>query len=590
MPNLGSFWPALRLVGQSLDRAAYNYIVGTLVLVTLGGALAAGSPLALKNMVDAISADTVVGSTTGERALVPGMIYLAMLAGGRLVSDLRPLLSSRIEQRVLASIRQCFFAHLHRLPIGNLISRRNGELLHGIDLAGAGAQAIVTYMTNTIAPVLIELALMAVILAGLDQPALAALFIATSALYLAVFAVGVVRQRPILQEVSSASLEVYGQLSDGITHVETLRCFDAAAHAEDSLKECSLRLMLQWHRLSRISVQSAVAVSAVVAVALASCLWISADAVAHGQMTPGGFVLASVYMLQMVRPLELLGAAARECLRAVGFMRPLLDILAEPTEADRPPPNGWTPPTTAPAVRIENLCFGYDPERPVIRGLNLDIAAGRTTAIVGSSGSGKSSLVRLLLRLYAPQAGRILVDGHSIDTLPAETARRLFGLVPQEAALLHASVRSNIALGRPEASSQDIERAADHAQIRQQIEALPRGYDTRLGERGQTLSGGERQRLAIARAVLRAPKIYLLDEPTSMLDAKTEAAVLRALRKLTAGCTTIVIAHRLSTVMHADEIVVLDDGQVRERGRHAELLASGGLYSQLWRQQTDGSA
>nr|WP_255719399.1 ATP-binding cassette domain-containing protein [Pelomonas sp. P8] len=170
-----------------------------------------------------------------------------------------------------------------------------------------------------------------------------------------------------------------------------------------------------------------------------------------------------------------------------------------------------------------------------------------------------------------------------------EDLRNLFGLVPQDAALLQASVRSNIALGRPEASQRDIERAADHAQIHRSIDALPEGYATQLGDRGQTLSGGERQRLAIARAVLRKPKIYLLDEPTSMLDSKTEAAILAALREVTAGSTTIVIAHRLSTVMHADEIIVLDKGQVHERGRHVDLLARGGLYAQLWRQQVEGA-
>lgn len=565
-------------------------LLATMLLVALSGVLAAGSPLALKHLVDAVAGAVATGRTVDHQVLVPGGIYLAVLVAGRLASDVRLLLSSRIEQHVLAAIRQRFFAHLHRLPMAYLVHRRNGELLHCVDLAGAGAQALVTYTTNTIAPVLIELGLMAVILAQLNQPWLVALFIATSLLYLGVFAVGVVRQRPVVRAISAASLDVYGQLSDGIAHGETLRCFGASGQAQQALQDASALLKSQWQRFNRLSSQSSVAASIIFAAALASCLWISADAIARGQMTVGGFVLASVYMLQMVRPLEMLGAAARESFRALGFMQPMLDILAERTEAQAASTSSWKPPTGAPALRIENLSFGYDPARPIVRGLDLEIVAGRTTAIVGRSGSGKSSLVRLLLRLYTPDAGRILVDGQPIEAMPADDLRALFGLVPQDVALLQASVRSNIALGRAEISDEEIAQAAAHAQLHQHIDGLPGGYDTRLGERGQTLSGGERQRLAIARAFLRKPKIYVLDEPTSMLDSKTEAAILQSLRKLTAGCTTIVIAHRLSTVMHADEIVVLDEGQVHERGRHEDLLARGGLYAQLWLQQTARAA
>jgi ATP-binding cassette subfamily B protein len=332
----------------------------------------------------------------------------------------------------------------------------------------------------------------------------------------------------------------------------------------------------------------------VFAVALLACLTIAAEAVAKGQLSVGGFVLTSVYMLQLVRPLETLGMAARDLARAKGFMRPLIDILAEPPEAWTERSDcaaaKWRAPASAPSIRFENVSFGYDSETPVIAGLDLEIPAGRTTAIVGRSGCGKSSLVRLLLRLHEPQEGRILIDGHPIESVPTAELRAMIGFVPQEAGLLQASVRNNIALGRPKATSQNIESATRRAQLHHLVDALPRGYDTPLGERGQTLSGGERQRLAIARAMLRKPLIYLLDEPTSMLDGRTEAAILPALRELTLECTTLVIAHRLSTIMDADQIVVLEDGRVQERGQHAELLARQGVYAQLWHQQTGGQA
>ncbi|CAM4164441.1 ABC transporter ATP-binding protein [Roseateles saccharophilus] len=593
MPNLGSLGSALHLIRTSADRTARLNAMGALLLVVLGGTLAAGSPLALKHLVDAMATPAPGGAGgTASPTLLLGAAYLVMLVAGRLASDVRPLLVSEVEQRVIAAMRQRFFAHLQRLPMSYLVNRRSSELVHAVDLAIAGAQATISHLTNSIAPVLIELALMAIILAQLHQPGLVALFVATSALYLAAFAVGVMRQRPAIQAMSAASLDVYAQLGDGISHVETLRCFGASDHAEKSLDVASSHLRSQWRWFNRLTLQSALAASVIFAATLAACFAIASNAVAQGRLSVGGFVLASIYMLQMVRPLEVLGAAARDLSRAAGFMRPLLGILAQPTEtltgnssaADRKPP------TTASTLRLENLHFGYDPQRPIIRGLDLDVLAGRTTAIVGRSGSGKSTLVRLLLRLYEPQAGRILMDGLPIDSLQVAELRTRIGLVPQDTSLLQASVSSNIALGLPEARHDAIECAARRAQIHGLIAALPHGYGTLLGDRGQTLSGGERQRLAIARAMLREPSLYVLDEPTSMLDAKTEAAVLQSLRELTAGCTTLVIAHRLSTVMHADEIVVLDGGRVHERGSHAQLLAQNGLYAQLWRQQTDSAA
>lgn len=586
----GTLAAAQGLIREAVDRRLLLAAFGMLVLVTLSGALAAGSPLALKHLVDAVASTDPADQPAGNAMLLAGAIYLMALAGGRLMADVRPLLAGTMEQRVLAHIRQRFFAHVLRLPTAYLVNRRGGELLHSADLAAAGAQAIMSHVANGIAPALIELVLMSVVLGQLQQPGLVVLFVTTSLLYLAVFAVGLLRQQPAIREVSSGSLEVHGQLSDGIAHVETLRCFGAVNEAEQSLGRASSLLASRWLRFHRLTVQGALAASAVFAVTLAACLVLAAEAVARGQLSVGGFVLASVYMLQLVRPLETLGMAARDLARAIGFMRPLLDILAEPSEAwtepDARAASRWTPPASSPSLHFEDLYFGYDTQRPVIRGLDLQIAAGRTTAIVGRSGSGKSSLVRLLLRLHEPQAGRILVDGHPIESIPTADLRAMIGLVPQDAGLLQASVRSNIALGLPGATQQSIEHAATRAQLHQLVGEMLHGYDTLLGERGQTLSGGERQRLAIARAMLRKPMIYLLDEPTSMLDGKTEAAILPALQELTFGCTTLVIAHRLSTIMHADHIVVLEGGQVHEQGRHAELLAKQGLYAQLWRQQT----
>ncbi|MFG6490043.1 ABC transporter ATP-binding protein [Roseateles sp. BYS78W] len=577
------------IISAQADRTLLLSLGITVLLVGLSGALAAASPLALKHLIDAAAATAPTGSldTAGE-VLRNGAVYLMVLAGGRVAADVRPLVIGKIEQTVAAGLRQRFFEHLLRLPMAYLIHRRSGEVQHSVDLATAGSQLIISHVANSLTPVLIELAGMAVILSGLKQPALVIGFAVTAMMYLIVFSLSARWYMEHAREVSEASLDVHAQIGEAIDNVETLRCFSAGPQAEEALKHASTRLTARWIKFHRFTVGTGLAATMIFALAMTGCLSVTTHAVAAGTMTVGGFVLATVYLLQMVRPLEVLGSASRDLSRALGFMRPLLDILAEPPEADTVPPS--TEPaansTSAPSIRLENIHFGYAPAQPVLQGLDIEFAAGRTTAIVSRSGAGKSSLIRLLLRLYVPQGGRILLGGRPIDALAVANLRAHIGLVAQECALLHTTAARNIALGLPEATRQDVEEAARRAELHDVITALPSGYDTVLGERGQTLSGGERQRLAIARAVIRRPLIYLLDEPTSMLDTATEAAVMRTLRQVTSGCTTILVAHRLAATMHADEIVVLEGGRIRERGRHDDLVEKCGLYAQLWHQQT----
>lgn len=593
MARLAAVRPALRLVRECTDRAVLRDLALTLLFVSSGAALTAISPLALKHLVDAAaSAGNDVSTGLAASTILPAALYVAALVGGRAAADVRTLFSGKVEQRLSANVHQHFFAHLQRLPMAYLVKQRSGELLHSVDLAATSVRSLSSHLTTSIAPAMIELALMVVILARLDEPRLVALFVTAAASYLAVFMRGIHRQRSTIEALSAASLEVQAQLSDGIAHAETLRCFGATDQAQTRLRSALSRLVERWIGFLRLTVQNALAASLLLALTMMASFAITLDSVARGSMSVGGFVLAGVYMLQVVRPLESMGISARELSRAIGFMRPMLKVLAEPTETD-PPAQTSRPPThtsscNPPSIRFENLHFGYVPGKPVIRGLDLEIPSGRMTAVVGRSGSGKSSLARLLLRLYTPQAGRILVDGRAIETLATAELRAMLALVPQDAGLMRDTVAANIALGVHAATRQDVESAASRAQIHETICTLPMGYASMLGERGQTLSGGERQRLAIARALLRRPSIYVLDEPTSMLDSKTEDAVLRSLRALTAGCTTLFIAHRLSTVMHADQIVVLEDGRVSECGRHDELVARPGLYAQLWRQQTGG--
>lgn len=596
MSRFDTLLAVLRLLRAEADRRVWTCLLCSVLLVVAGGALAALSPLALKHLVDAVAViGKGAGAADGAHVLPYAAAYLLVLGSGRILADVRPLFGNRAEQRLQARLTQRFLDHVLRLPMAYLGRRRSGELQHSLDLADTGCQLILSHVANSLIPVLVEAATMGLVLMRLGQPMIVVIFAITAITYLAIFTAGALRLGAPADAVSSASMEVHAQLHDGVGNAETLRSFVAERQALRALARATTTLEERWLTLNRLNTRVALAASITFMVSMASCMTVAADAVAQGSLSVGGFVLANVYVLQMVRPLEVLGSAARDLSRALSYVGPLLNILAEPAESEEGAP-AFTASTQGPqrgpppALRFENVHFGYDPLRPVIRGLDLHVRAGCTTAIVGRSGCGKSSLVRLLMRLHSPQSGRILLDGRPIDMLSPARLRALIGLVPQDAALLHTSIAGNIALGRAQAGPDAVELAARHAQLHDVIQQMPHGYDTLVGERGLQLSGGERQRVAIARALLRRPALYVLDEPTSMLDSKTEAGILQALRKLTAGCTTLVIAHRLSTVMHADEIVVLDNGQVHERGQHAELLAKGGLYAQLWRQQTQGVA
>jgi len=594
MPPSGTLSEVLRLLQHIADRRVHLHLAAALVLVAAGGLLAALAPLALKSMVDAVAVaaqpDSHVG---GQRALGLGAAYLMALCGARLLADLGPLLTGTADQRLDRWLTRHFLAHVLALPMAHLLQRRSGELLHSLDLASAGCRVIVLQSVNSLVPAVVETVVMAVVLVQLDQPRLVAVFAATACVYLAVFALGTRWLARRAGQVSTAHLNLHALLADSLQHTETLRCFTAEPLVRQRVAIAAAALEASWLALHRLRTGVALAITAIFTLSVASALLLAAEAAASGALSVGGFVLATVYMLQLVRPLEMLGTAARDIAQSLGFAGPLLCILREPVEPDLPPAAAHQAPSArtgaGPVLRFENVRFGYDPQRPVIHGLNLEVPAGHTVAIVGPSGSGKSSLGRLLLRLYRPQSGRILLDGCPIDDLPAAGLRARIALVPQDTALLHDSITSNIALGRAGAGETEINLAAGHAQLQDLITSLPAGGATLVGERGLQLSGGERQRIAIARALLRQPDLYVFDEATSMLDSRTEAAILQALRALTAGRTTLIIAHRLSTVAHADEIVVLDQGRIAERGSHARLLERGGLYARLWQQQTRGT-
>jgi ATP-binding cassette, subfamily B, heavy metal transporter len=327
-----------------------------------------------------------------------------------------------------------------------------------------------------------------------------------------------------------------------------------------------------------------VLVATIFALSLGGSLYLAASNVMSGTMTVGAFILVNAYVIRLAQPLEMLGFAIHDVAQGLAFLQGLLDLLQEARESDAPTPTSFRPSLQS-QLSFEAVSFGYRDGEPVLKDVSFDVKPGSTVAFVGASGSGKTSIIRLLFRLYEPRRGRILLDGTPIANLPLSLLRQAIAVVPQDTVLFHDTIANNIAFGRHGASRADVEEAGRIANLDGFISTLPDGYDTVVGERGLKLSGGERQRVAIARAALKRPRIYVFDEATSSLDTRTEREILRNLRDVAARCTTLVIAHRLSTIVHADEILVLDKGAIVERGKHEDLLVHDGIYSMLWRAQ-----
>jgi ABC-type multidrug transport system fused ATPase/permease subunit len=576
-----------------------------LALVIAGALLAALAPLALKWLVDTVAPVTPAGGTPQASPAALIACYVAALCGSRVLAELRSLIAGTAEQRLSASLNRHFFGHLLALPLAFHLERRAGAVAHSLYQATAGCQIIVGTILTTMVPVIVETVAVIAIMLRVDQPLLVAIFAVTALAYLIAFGIAEQPYRRRARDLSTATLELHAVLSDNLVNVETIKSFGAEPAARARFAKATADLEARSTALHRQRALIGLAIAAILAVSVTASLMVSVHAVSDGTLTLGGFVMANAYMLQIVRPLEMAGSALRDLSQAVEFVRPLLDLLDRPAESapHRPPSHGAdarrpTPnaddavaaPSHPPEIRFDQLSFAYVDGRPALDGVNLRVPPGRSVAIVGTSGSGKSTLARLLLSLYRARAGAISLDGTPVDAIPLAQLRAMIGVVSQDTVLFNDTIAFNIAMGDQKTPRNNIEAAARLAQLHDFIMSTPAGYETLVGERGLKLSGGERQRLAIARAVLRRPSIYIFDEATSMLDSETEAALLSNLRTVSAGCTTITIAHRLSTVRDADEIVVLADGRIAERGRHAELLAKGGEYARLWRMQAGATA
>jgi len=555
--------------------------VSSLVLASVFTAL---GPLALKNVVDAIAGDRT-GTEVSITVLVILYVLTQWLARG--TGELRALLYAYAERRLFRTLSEKLFAHIMRLPLRFHLGRQTGAIGQTLQNGLEGYQLILHHLVFTFLPVVAELATIVIVLVRLDQPIFFAFYAGASLCYAIVFGVTVSRVMKTANAASATSIDASATMTDSILNYETVKYFTAERVVQEKVSRALVKTEREWVSFYRLYSMSGLAVATTYAAFLALTILYAVKQVQVGAMTIGGFVLVNTYMLQIIRPIEMLGYAVQGFSQGIAMLDSMLKLLQERPESDDA---AATVATTGPgSLEFDSVSVSYRSDRTILDGVSFRIPAGKTLGIVGTSGAGKSTIVRLVTRLLEADSGRILLDGVPMSQMPLSAVRHAIAVVPQDTVLFNDTIGYNIAFGKQGCTQQEIEEAARLAHLHEFIVSLPDGYETQVGERGVKLSGGEKQRVSIARAALKHPRIYVFDEATSSLDSKTERQILHNLREISSEQTTLVIAHRLSTVVHADEIVVLEHGTIVERGTHASLIEQNNRYAALWRAQQAAS-
>jgi ATP-binding cassette subfamily B protein len=559
-------------------------VVVALLFLTIAKLANVGVPLVLKEVVDALDPTRAVLVLPLALLVAYGILRLSTT----LFAELRDVVFVRVTQRAIRRIALTVFGHLHSLSLRFHLERQTGGVSRDIERGTRGISTLLSYMLFSIIPVVLEFGLVALVLfAKFDWRFVAVTFVAI-VLYIG-FTVAITEWRmEIRRRANELDSKANTRAIDSLLNYETVKYFNnedyEARRYDENLKLYESAAVKNEASLGLLNIGQ----SFIIAIAVTVLMVLAAQGVVGATLTLGDLVLINGLLIQLYIPLNFLGMVYREIKQALIDMDRMFRLLEENREIeDRP--DAVALPSGPAAIRFEHVDFSYDPQRQILHDVSFEVPAGSKVAVVGASGSGKSTLARLMFRFYDASGGRILVNQLDTRDVKQSSLRAAIGIVPQDTVLFNDTIYYNIQYGRPEASREEVFAAAQAAHIHHFIISLPDGYDARVGERGLKLSGGEKQRVAIARALLKQPRILIFDEATSALDSKSEQAIQAELDRIAHGHTTLVIAHRLSTVMDADQILVMDHGRIVERGTHQALLAYGGVYAQMWalQQQED---
>ncbi len=548
-----------------------------LTLLVLAKVANVAVPLVFKGIVDAMSGPQAV-------LLVPVFLvvgYGVLRLFSTLFGEMRDAVFAKVTQRAIRRVALQVFTHMHSLSLRFHLERQTGGVSRDIERGTRGIGFLLNFMLFNILPTLLEIGLVAAILFSKYSPWFAIITFVTLVAYV-IFTLFITEWRMVFRRtMNDMDSKANTRAIDSLLNYETVKYFNNEGYEARRYDE----QLDKWENAAVKNATSLAALnggqSGIIAIGVTLLLLLAANGVASKTMTLGDLVLVNMYMLQLYMPLHFLGFVYREIKHSLADMEKMFRLLDEHREiSDAPGAPALR--VDRPAIRFENVSFGYTPEREILHEVSFEVPAGHTVAVVGASGAGKSTLSRLLFRFYEVNGGRILIDGQDIRSVTQASLRAAIGIVPQDTVLFNDTIYYNIAYGRPGATREEVLAAARAAHLHAFIESLPDQYDTTVGERGLKLSGGEKQRVAIARAILKQPAIMLFDEATSALDSRSEKAIQDELHQVARDRTTLVIAHRLSTVVDAQQILVMDHGRIVERGTHRELLALQGLYAQMW--------